>query len=455
MRRRLLAALLGIAVIAVLAFAVPAGLTEGARTREDAEVQLRHHVERVASLVPELFDASTVAVSAPVDPRDHRTAVYGIDGGLIAGRGPVRADAQTSEALGGRDSCRFSEAELVCVQPVLVGDRVVGAARAVHPASAIDGRVRAALLVVVIRALGMLVAAALAAVWLAGRLSRPIRELVAYAHAVGVGGAPADGGAGGAATVARVDSGIEEVDSTAAELAAGAARVRSLIERERAFSADVSHQLRTPIASLRVALETEQLSPRPDPTLILSEALADVERLEATVRELLALARDVPTDRQLVDLTAVTDEAARTWAPRLASAGRSLVLQHPSAEVPHVRVSRSAVVQILDVLLSNAERHGAGTVDLGLEATDGGVVLRVGDEGPGIAPGRATTGDVFRRRASAASGGHGIGLALAASLARAEGAHLELELPGPCPVFALHLMIEPALARADRLGPAA
>jgi len=75
-------------------------------------------------------------------------------------------------------------------------------------------------------------------------------------------------------------------------------RLEDAFQHANRFSADASHQLRTPIAGLRVALETELIHPRADRESVLQEALAAVERLEDTVDGLLRLARDVPDDRR-------------------------------------------------------------------------------------------------------------------------------------------------------------
>jgi signal transduction histidine kinase len=98
------------------------------------------------------------------------------------------------------------------------------------------------------------------------------------------------------------------------------------------------------------------------------------------------------------------------------------------------RATPDIIAEILDVLLDNAHRHGAGTVTLTLRAVDTSFAIEVRDEGEGVAdPERA-----FERR-EPRSAGHGIGLALARSLAHADGGRLVLTMPGPRPVFTLLL----------------
>ena len=91
-----------------------------------------------------------------------------------------------------------------------------------------------------------------------------------------------------------------------------------MLARERSFSADASHQLRTPLAALRIELEAREL----DGEDVTSE-LTQVDRLEQTIETLLAVARDTPRRQDPVDLAALADDLARRWRGELlARAGR-------------------------------------------------------------------------------------------------------------------------------------
>jgi signal transduction histidine kinase len=96
--------------------------------------------------------------------------------------------------------------------------------------------------------------------------------------------------------------------------------------------------------------------------------------------------------------------------------------------------SKPALVHVLEILLDNASRHGAGAVTVVARRAANGVAIDVRDEGPGVGDPAAA----FARRSSS-DHGHGIGLALARSLAEAEGGELILRSPGPHPVFSLVL----------------
>ena len=151
------------------------------------------------------------------------------------------------------------------------------------------------------------------------------------------------------------------------------------------------------------------------------------------VDDLLLLARGT-AERGSIDLRLVVREANDRWHGQFAAAGRPLRLRASHDEALEAHASPAALGQILDVLLDNALRHGAGVVHLVLRpGSGGGAVIAVEDEGPGIASDPAA---VF---SAAAQGGHGLGLPLAAALADAEGARLRLAQRGPGPVFELVL----------------
>ena len=224
------------------------------------------------------------------------------------------------------------------------------------------------------------------------------------------------------------------LDHVADALTATARRLGDLIERERAVSANASHQLRTPLTGLRLTIETELAAPRDDPKAVLIEALDELDRLEATVNQLLALARDTAGPRSPVDVPMLLHELERRWHPPLARLGRPLRMVFGD-DLPAPEVSEIAISQVLDVLIDNAARHGAGAVTV--EAT--GEVRPCADRG-GRGTGHRRARRVFDRRGSDAKG-HGIGLALARSLAEAEGGRLSSSALAPSPFFVLVLPV--------------
>ena len=305
---------------------------------------------------------------------------------------------------------------LVVAVPVTHDGDVIGVVRAATPTLAVDRIVWLAWL-----AMAALAGAAVGAVYIVARrqartIARPLEELSAAAQRLGDGDF----------TVRAAPAAIPEIDSVGDSLNSTAERLGDLVQRERSFSADASHQLRTPLAGLRLELEAAMDSPRADVTPSLVSAIAAVDRLGQIVEKLLALARDSRCDVEPIDVHEVLDELERDWHRRSTTSQRPLRITIDPHAPPCV-ASGTAVRQVLAVLLDNAAAHGGGAVSL--TARDAGEVLAidVSDQGPGVA---VPETDLFMRRADTAAG-HGIGLALARSLAEAEGGRLTLTSAHP------------------------
>ena len=240
---------------------------------------------------------------------------------------------------------------------------------------------------------------------------------------------------------------IPEIDSVGSALNTTAARLGDLLARERAFSANASHQLRTPLAGLRLQLEAALERPTQDPHPALTAGIAATDRLEQTIEQLLRLARDTsPRDGTPLDLVALLDEICQGWEQQLARSGRRLrVSVDPAA--PPSSASLAAVRQVLTVLLDNAAQHGAGTVSVTARDAAGALAIDVADEGPALDRPEA---ELFTRRSPSAAG-YGIGLAFARSLAEAEGGRLRLTRSAP-PTFTLLMPATTPPDRSDSCG---
>lgn len=274
------------------------------------------------------------------------------------------------------------------------------------------------LLRLAVTALAVVAVAVVVGALLARHLSRPIEQLGTWATAFGRD------------TSSRrppEPSGIAELDELRASLLQADERIRELLRRERSFSSHVAHQLRTPVAAMRVAVEAELDSPRPDATTVLHETLGALDRLEAAITSLLALSRHAHGEPVSCDVAAVVRAHVGEWQATYRGAGRALEVGGDDA-VP-ARVDPSAVRHILDVLLDNALRHGRGRVAVRTRGNESQVEIDVADEGT---PGGQR--DPFSERQSAAS--HGIGLRLARTLAESQGGRLQL-LEAPTTVYRL------------------
>jgi signal transduction histidine kinase len=365
-----------------------------------------------------------------VEPEMH-VGVYDAGSLRVAGTGPDRLEPQLSRALQG-DSARAHGSSSVVAVPVVSNGRVIGVTRVAEARSDVDHQVWKAWSFLGLLGLGVLVVTALLAYWQSRRLTRPLTRLAAASTQLGEGDF----------TVRNEPSGIAEIDAVGGALDVTAARLGDALERERSFSADASHQLRTPLTGLRLTLERAQRRPGSDQEL-LADAIAQVDKLDGTITQLLSLARDTHHDRALLDPHELLTEVEVKWRKVLSRSGRALRVTVDEA-APAARASRTAVLHVIDALLDNAVIHGAGTVDVRARAIRGSLSIEVGDEGPGVA------GDpelAFRRRHRTngrddrpdAEGGAGIGLALARRLAEAEGGRLVLSVAKPHPRFSLFL----------------
>lgn len=419
MRRRLLTAMLLVAGLAVIGFGAPLALSVQALYRDEALLELSEVAARAAVAIPASFAGSADLPELPAPGRDVSVALYGQSGRRLVGDGPPTADAAVTATLRGGSAQRRS-GELVVTLAISKEEKVVGVVRAAMPPGVVAARTHRTWAVMAGLAAAVLTAAGLLAAWRSRSLALPLARLRADAEVIGAGGEVSTAGS----------SGISEVDAVRSALREAASRLNGALARERSFSADLAHQLRTPLASLRLRLETEQLQPGQDSPL-LQGALVDVERLSQTMDDLLLLARDTQRSREAHPLATLVREAVGRWGPELAAADRRLVVTVPP-HLPWVQASPAAVRQILDVLLDNALRHGEGDVTLSGARVGPGAVLAVADQGRAV----IDSSKVFVRRGPAAAGS-GIGLALARRLAEAEDLRLVLDHPGPGAVFHL------------------
>ncbi|GGY91870.1 MULTISPECIES: sensor histidine kinase [Streptomyces] len=214
------------------------------------------------------------------------------------------------------------------------------------------------------------------------------------------------------------------------------AALETSVERQRRFVADASHELRSPIASLRTQLEVAAAHPE---LLDLDGAVEDTVRLQRLAADLLLLARldagERPADAR-VDLAALAREEA---------GGRTGVRVRAEDGVT-VAGSRGQLGRVLANLLDNAQRHARSAVEVAVRRDGGAVVVAVADDGEGVpAADRERIFERFVRLDAARSrddGGAGLGLAIARDVAvrhggtltvhdaPAGGALFELRLPG-------------------------
>jgi signal transduction histidine kinase len=440
-RTRIISLAVLTSVVATVLFAVPLGVAVLQYALQHQWGHLVRHASDLAITVagdvyhddridPEVLDDvgdDGEAVAAAVFDRDGRR----LAGAVLDGDTDVLAGAFDGEVSTATDGIL-----LVVAVPVTHSDEVIGAVVVTQSRADVLGAVG-----LMWAGMAGLATAAVTVAWLIGRrqarrLAQPLEELEESARRLGEGDF----------SIRTRRGGIEETDAVGAALEATAARLDDLLARERAFSTDASHQLRTPLAGMRLRLEAALERTDVDPRPAIAASLVDADRLAAIIDEVLALARaGQGPPAGPVDLGTLVGELSSEWRARLDLHGRDLEVRvDPGA--PEARASTAAVRQVLGVLVDNACTHGRGTVTVTVREATGAVAVDVADEGEG--PGvQGETGAVFTPRAEGRDG-HGIGLPLARRLAEAEHGRLQLTRVAP-PVFTLLLPAVPVETRHE------
>ncbi len=234
---------------------------------------------------------------------------------------------------------------------------------------------------------------------------RAIRRLAKAAEAFGMGRDQGPIRPEGAVEVRRAATAFNRMQE----------RIRRFLAQRTEMLAGVSHDLRTPLTRLRLALAMQPGIDAGDA----ADMTADLEEMERMIEGYLAFARGESTEQaRLVDLSALLDEVA-AGARR---AGARVSLDTPAGLSLALRPD--AVRRAVTNLVDNARRHGRN-VALAALPQERGVLVTVDDDGPGVP--RARREDVFRAFQSGAGGGTGLGLTIARDIVRAHGGDIVLE----------------------------
>ena len=428
MARRIALAALALIIGLLAVVVIPLGLLVSAQDRRDFEASTATAATTVANVAEERLDdhAHGTALSRSIHEmgrQGDRLAVYNSAGQLVAStsaqpafRRSVRPPIRSKAAYPSGD-------RLVVLAPVVPdgGSGSVGKVVLSRSTAGLDHRVMVLWALISGVAAAGLVAAALVAVGLARWLSGPITTLAAAARRLGEG----DLG-----TRTHVRTGPPEAQNLSAAFDAMAARIESLVRGNRALMADVSHQVRTPLAALRLRLDLLAQDADEDTATELAGAQEEIARLARMTNGLLAVARaennKVPA-RQ-VDVTAIARDRVETWQPAAEERGVSVTAEAQGRILAWA--GEDHLEQILDNLLANALDALAPGDAIAVTARTLGrhAQLEVRDNGPGMNAQQRHA--AFRRFATGGSG-TGLGLAIVDRLATANGGSAVLsDTPG-------------------------
>jgi signal transduction histidine kinase len=216
-------------------------------------------------------------------------------------------------------------------------------------------------------------------------------------------------------------AGEDEISRLAATMNRMLARLEDGQTRQRRFVSDASHELRSPLASIRQHAEVAQTHPGTTSQGELADVvLLESARLQSIVEDLLILSRADEGTLRLTSEPVDLDDVVLEEAARLRGAG-TFRIDTAAVSAGRVLGDRAALERLLRNLTDNAARHARSSIALSLRGSDGEVVMAVDDDGNGIAEGhRALVFDRFMRLEDARdrdSGGSGLGLAIVREIA--------------------------------------
>ena len=388
MTRRILAALVGLTAVLLAAVVVPLGAFAA---HHDSQVFVERTEAASLALASQaeerLADETESRAHAPIAVRDRsdRFSVFDFHGAPLAGiTNAVSISARDrSAALLGQRSEHWTDDpyRFVVVLPVTSSGRVVGIAALARPAGPLRSEQIRLWLGLAAAGVAALVAAVLLALALARWVGRPLRRLETAAARFGDGSLSAR---------AATQDGPAEIQQLATTFNQMAGRLEGLLASQRNVLADVSHQLRTPLAALRLRLELMRQDADGEPDSDLDGLLAEVNRLSQLVDGLLAVARaeNATPAPEVIDVTAVTEGRVEAWTPVSDDAGVALSLSASSlsASPASALATPGNLEQVLDNLLANAieATPEGGRIVVTIARRAASVRVTVADTGPGM-----------------------------------------------------------------------
>jgi len=313
----------------------------------------------------------------------------------------------------------------------LPGDRPVGVVQAIYPLSEINlsmGEMNTTLLTLIPVAL---ILAGIGGAWLTDRALRPVRNITQTAARIGAADLrerlPLSGGDEFAELSGTINGMLERL-----QLSFG--RMEEVVEQQRRFTADASHELKTPLTIIK-ANSSLTLATQPDREGY-HEAMGEIDRaansMNRLVQDLLLLARSDESQTGAERSLFNAEELLREIARQFSRPGCASIQTAPVTSSLTVCANREEITRVLSNLIENALRYtpADGTITLSAEPVAGAVGLMVTDTGCGISAEhlphlceRFYRADASRARVE---GGSGLGLAICKSLVEANGGRMQI-----------------------------
>ncbi|HUY17252.1 MAG TPA: HAMP domain-containing sensor histidine kinase [Acidimicrobiales bacterium] len=438
MRIRLLVGFVLFAVIATALLVIPIGITLETHESSDTLRVLKRDVKGLSTLLTDALNHGDVRRAATLSnsyirSTGHQVLVVDRNGILIAstaGKSGVQPLLKIARTVGSLDKSGTSaniagEGSQYYVAVLL--HRVIDTGSMEHVVLVVTSPVRAANIRVrndwrdlALFGLFMIVVACLFGFFISGSLVRPLRRISRAVEAVGRGSLEVR---------ASESEGPRELRALAQAFNATSARLIALLESQRAFVEDASHQLRTPLTSLQLHLENLQLSGELSGASNLKHVLTEMGRLRRMVDSLLELARNESKNPSLVrvDLHDLVLERVDVWKALAAELELEIVITAMPDLV--VLAIDDVLEQVVDNLLANAfdATPAGGRIEIRAFQSENSVELHVVDNGPGLTPSElALALRRFWRSRDSKGDGSGLGLAIVDQLVQLSGGFVEL-----------------------------
>ena len=448
MTRRLVLSYLVITIIVLLLLELPLAIVYQQREFDRLAADIERDAAVMATIYEDVLESDLAPDPVPADDYGNSTGarviVVDLDGiSVIDSAREVDRDFSTrpeviaalagARSTGTRPSVTLGNDLLFVAVPVASGGTVHGAVRITFDAHEVTERVWRLWIGLIAIAAVVLAVVAVVGWFLAGSVTRPVRRLQAAAQRFSQGDlTPIDTTSKAPPELATLEAGFNDM----------ARRLDELIERQRAFVADASHQLRTPLTALRLRLENLQsaveIDADSDYTATgvageLGDAIDETNRLSDLVNDLLRLAR---TESQrppiTVDVAQLVRDRASTWAATAEMNDVELTFEDDATERIGLAVEGS-IEQVLDNLIDNAIRAAPADsqVDLTFASEHSHHIVSISDTGPGLSDDDKHNALQRFWRSDTSTPGTGLGLAIAHSLIESSGGTLRLDDNAP------------------------
>ena len=447
MARRIVLTMLALIGALLVTTVVPLGLITTGHERSSFREDTVLFARALAGFAEDRLDGQSRSITltrALVEAQraGEQVRVYDVRRRVISGTGGADLTvpaATLTAALHGRTVVDSTADDRLRVIAPVTGDRggtIVGAVVLSRSTDELEERVSVLWAwLITVGAVG-LAAGAVAAIALARWVSRPLSALDGAAQRLGGGALDTRSAAG---------HGPPEVRRLAQNFNTMAGRLESLVHGNRAAMADVSHQLRTPLAALRLRLDVLSQDTDPATAEELAGAQGEIARLSHLVDGLLAVARaeSVVPQPASIQVDEVIRDRVAAWRPVAEEREVELIQTGPGPV--YAQAGPGHLEQVLDNLLANAldAVPAGGHVRISALADSAGVTVLVADDGPGMSPRHRDM--AFRRFFSATPGGAGLGLAIVHRLVTANGGSAALsDTPGGGLTVTLRLLAGPS-----------